>query len=303
MANESLLELSNGRVSLEMRPEFGARVTKLTDLETGLQWLTEGECEGDPGNEAQFLGEQARGWDECFPTISSCDVDFWGNLRDHGLLWGRPWEAARTDRAIQARYVDERFIFHRSLSLDGRSVIAEYAVRNTGEKAFSYIWSQHCILEIQAGEVIQVPGKSLACRISQISRMGENIQSSGLNWPVHDSTGLDLSKALDKSERFHAKIHGIAEIEPGQGPAEIEASVIGRRGRIRFIWDREKAPGLGLWLNFGAWPSNAPGQQVAVEPTTSDTDCLEEAMKRQCARILKPDETHEWTVRIELMPS
>ena len=302
MPSGSYLELSNGRVSLEMHPEFGARITKLTDLKTGLQWLTEGECEGDPGDEAKFLGEQARGWDECFPTISSCDVDCWGSLRDHGLLWGRPWAATQTDHAIHAKYVDERFIFHRRLSLDGNTVVAEYAVKNTSGKAFSYIWSQHCILEIQAGDVIQVPGKSFAYRISQVSRMGRNIPSSRLNWPVHESTGRDLSKALGKQERFHAKIHGIADIARGPAPAETEAGVIGKRGRIRFAWDRETAPGLGLWLNYGAWPSKAPGQQIAIEPTTSNTDCLREAMKLKCARVLKPGEFDEWAVRIELMP-
>lgn len=303
MASERHLELSNGHVSLEMHPEFGARVTKLTDLETGQQWLTEGECEGDPGDEAQFLGEQARGWDECFPTISPCEVDCWGNLRDHGLLWGRPWAATQTDHAIHAKYVDERFIFDRSLRLDGKAVIAEYAATNTSGKAFSYIWSQHCILEMQAGETIQIPDKSFSFWISQVSRMGENFRSSGLNWPVHESTGLDLSKALGKSERFHAKIHGIAEIARETDPAETEASVIGKRGRIRFSWNRKMAPGLGLWLNFGAWPSEAPGQQIAVEPTTSNTDCLGEALKLKCARTLKPGEIAEWTIRIELMPN
>ena len=303
MASEKYLKLSNGRVSLEMKPKFGARVTKLTDLETGQQWLTEGECEGGSGDEAQFLGKQARGWDECFPTISPCEVDCWGKLRDHGLLWGRPWAATQTDSAIQARYSDERFIFDRSLRIDGKTVIAEYAATNTSGKAFSYIWSQHCILEMQTGEAIQIPDKSLAYRISQVSRMGENFRSSELNWPVHDSTGLDLSKALGKSERFHAKIHGIAEIARETDPAEIEASVIGKRGRIRFSWNRENTPGLGLWLNYGAWPSEAPGQQVAIEPTTSNTDCLEEALKLKCARTLKPGEIDEWTVRIELMPS
>ena len=302
MASESHLELSNGRVSLEMDPEFGARVTKLTDLETGRQWLTEGECEGDLGDEAQFLGEQARGWDECFPTIAPCEVEFWGNLRDHGLLWGRRWAAAQTDRAIYATYFDERFIFRRRLSLDGKTVVAEYAARNTSEKVFSYVWSQHCILKIQAGEAIQVPDKSFAYRISQISRMGKNIRSGGLNWPVHDSTGLNLSKALDKSERFHAKIHGIAETAREPSPAAVEAGVKGNRGRIRFAWNRETAPGLGLWLNYGAWPSNAPGLQIAIEPTTSNTDSLEEAIELKCARTLKPGECNEWTIRMELMP-
>ena len=302
MASERRMELSNGRVSLEVNPEFGARITRLADLETGRHWLTEGECEGDPSDEAEYLGEQARGWDECFPTISTCEVDHWGKLRDHGLLWGRPWTAKQTDHSIDATHVDERFTFRRRLSLDDKTVIAEYAVRNTSDNAFSYIWSQHCLLDIRAGEVVSVLGKAFDYRISQVSHMGENIPGGELEWPVHGSTGLDLSKAMSKSERFHAKLHGLAEAARGPNNARLEASVGGSRGGIRFIWDRGSMPGLGLWLNYGAWPSDAPGQQIAIEPTTSNTDCLDEAMKLGCACALKPGEFSEWTVRVELMP-
>ena len=302
MASAHHMELSNGRVSLEVHPEFGARVAKLADLETGRHWLTEGDGEGDPSDEAEYLGEQARGWDECFPTISTCEVDHWGRLRDHGLLWGRPWEAKQTDQSIDARYVDERFTFHRRLSLDSKTVVAEYVVRNTSDNAFSYVWSQHCLLDIRAGEVIRVPDKAFGYRISQVSLMGEDILGSELEWPVHGSTGIDLSKAMSKSERFHAKIHGLAEIAREPNDDQLEASIGGPQGGIRFIWDRGSVPGLGLWLNYGAWPSEAPGQQIAIEPTTSNTDCLDEAMKLGCACTLKPGEFNKWTVRIELMP-
>ena len=300
MESDSGMELSNGRVSLEVNPDFGARITDLVDLETGRHWLTEGECAGDPSDEAKYLGEQARGWDECFPTISTCDVDHWGKLRDHGLLWGRRWTATRTDRAIDTRYDDERFVFHRRLSLDGKAVVAEYAVRNTSEGAFRYIWSQHCILAIQAGEVIQVPEKAFEFRISQVSSKGEDVPCNGLEWPVHGPTGLDLSKAIDRSERFHAKLHGIAEIADEPSNAHLEARVSGPRGGIRFIWDRGSVPCLGLWLNYGAWPSEAPGQQIAIEPTTANTDCLDEATKLNRASLLNAGEINEWSVRMEL---
>ena len=300
MASERRMELSNGRVSLELNPEFGARITKLADLETGRHWLTEGECEGDPSDEAEYLGEQARGWDECFPTISTCEVDHWGELRDHGLLWGRPWEAKQTDDAIDARHVDERFTFRRRLRLDGKAVVAEYAVANTSDRAFSYIWSQHCLLEIRAGEVISVPGKAFDYRISQVSHFGKKISASGLEWPVHGPTGLDLSKAMSKSERFHAKIHGFAGTAHDPSDSRLEASASGPRGGIRFIWDRGSAPGLGLWLNYGAWPNNDPGQQIAIEPTTASTDCLDEAAKLDRACMLNAGEVSAWSVRVEL---
>jgi hypothetical protein len=91
---------------LTVDPAFGARVLTLTDRNTGRQWLMEGTRASDTSEEAAYLGDASRGWDECFPTVLSCHHAAWGGrLRDHGLLWGRPWEVvAVDDRRLEARF-------------------------------------------------------------------------------------------------------------------------------------------------------------------------------------------------------
>src|ERR1700685_2525321 len=77
-------------IRVAVAPECGARVTSLVDLRTGREWLTQGEPASNPSIEARYGLHEAAGWDECFPTVSSCTIG--GEyFRDHGELWGKPW--------------------------------------------------------------------------------------------------------------------------------------------------------------------------------------------------------------------
>lgn len=274
-----MLTLVNDHVRLTLAPEYGARVTGLTDLATGRQWLVEGGFTSDVGEDAVYGAAAARGWDECFPTVGVCDHPDWGGLRDHGTLWGRPWEvvAVRLDR-IETCFSDREFAFTRALSLSANTVTANYVVINLGDSALPYLWSQHCLLATTPDDTIALAGQ------------GKMIAGgTDYDWPAHPLR--NLTQVGPVTEGFALKSYAATS---GAAFAEI----MNPNGGIRFDW--ADVPSFGLWLSYGGWPEAAGVHQVALEPTTATADDLALAEALGQARVLAPQDTHRWQVKISL---
>jgi hypothetical protein len=262
-----MITLDNGHIALTLDPDFGARITSLMDLSSGRQWLVPGTCVGGD----TYLGEQARGWDECFPTIAPCDDATWGPLRDHGELWGRVWHH---DGATSV-YIDPRFTFARNLHLQGATLTAAYHITNKTAQPLPYLWSQHCLLATTPADriTIDATGRWQA-------------DSTAFDWPHHPARDLSIVDTTDAG--FAQKSYGEAR----------SAAIIGPDGGIRFDW----SGAFGLWLDYGGWPTGNPMHQVALEPTTAPADDLASATRMGRAATLPPQSSHYWTVRISLTP-
>ncbi len=272
-----MITLDNDQIALTLDPNFGARVTSLTDLASGRQWLVPGACVGGE----TYLGDQARGWDECFPTVAPCCHPGWdGPLRDHGDLWGRPWQASAEEATCVATFDDPRFTFTRSLRLQGASVTADYQVTNRSPAVLPYLWSQHCLLATTPADRILLHG---------IAAM--RAEGVAVDWPTHPTRDLSVIGAMN--EGLALKLYGGAAIAAS-------AEVAGETGGIRFDWSGGDIPAFGLWLDYGGWPPGAPVHQVALEPTTAPADDLAQATAMGRARLLAPSQTHRWSVRIAL---
>ena len=275
-----MITLGNDHITLTLAPEFGARVTALTDRASGRQWLVPGDCTGG----ATYLGDQARGWDECFPTVAPCDHPAWGGpLRDHGELWGRSWRISGDSARCTATYDDRRFAFSRSLHLTGATVVADYKVTNRGDCVLPYLWSQHALLATTPADRIVLHG------VSAIRAQGQPV-----DWPNHRAR--DLSAVGTADDGFALKLYGEAQNAS-------RAEVSGRDAGIRFDWSGHDVPAFGLWLDYGGWPAGKPVHQVALEPTTAAADDLAQAEVMGRARQLAPGQSHVWSVRITLTNS
>lgn len=283
MLLDDLLTLENENVVLTLAPHFGARVIKLIDKRTERNWLVPGDLVGQPGNEATFLGHEARGWDECYPTVGRCASIAWGRtLRDHGDLWGRPWQCKQSEHAIAATYSDEQTQFTRTLTLEGTSVVASYKVTNACDTLLPTLWSQHCLIACQPGETLKVEG------ITGMKAGGQAIDLANVD-------GTDFTRVHDKASGLALKAYGVVD-------RQARVSVHGETGGIAFSWDADAAAFLGLWLDYGGWPEGAPVHQVAIEPTTSPTDDLVGALAGEHAIWLKPVQSRAWQTKITLLP-
>ena len=275
------ITLVSDRMSVILEPAFGARITALTDQRTGRQWLVDGLCMGGASDEATYLEAEARGWDECFPTVAPCFHPGWGQLRDHGVLWGRPWKVTSDPSAERCTtvYADQRFMFERCLLLEGAVLTAHYAVTSYGEVRTPYMWSQHALLATTPQDRLMLDG--IVSMVSGVTHFA---------WPNHPARQLSGIGAAN--EGFALKSYATT-------PWGASAAVIGPQGGISFSWSSQ-VPAFGLWLDYGGWPEEAPIHQIALEPTTATADHLVAAETKGQARWLGPNDTHQWTVRVTL---
>lgn len=285
--------LSNDHIALVVDPAFGARVTALSDLASGRQWLVAGECSGGEGDNAPYLGNEARGWDECFPTVAPCETAAWGRLRDHGILWGRRWNVEVSGHTVHAKYSSDRFKFSRTLSLRGNSITADYSIQNTAADPLPYMWSQHCLLQLKPGDRIEVSKDAEGLAVSGGVHRGQALVPGKIDWPRLVGTGLDLSEVPGAEEGLAVKLYA-------HTPEGCVVGAFGPDGGIRFRWEKGAIQALGLWFDYGGWPPDDPVHQVALEPTTAFADDLAEAESKGRELVLEPGGRHEWSVRIEL---
>ena len=237
------LSLSNDHISVTVVPEFGARVTELMDRRSGRNWLIGGACEGDTGEAAGYAGREARGWDECVPTVAPCqDPDRGRRLRDHGDLWGRPWHGAQQGDALVCRFDGPEFTFTRRLRLEGPRLFCEYTITATTNVRLPWMWSQHVLLATRPGERIVLDGV-------------QDWAAYGPEPGVCEVLGLEA---------------GVVRKCYGAVPEQASVGIDGVDGGIRLRWSGAETPFCGLWVAFGDWPSpEAPVHQTALEPTTS----------------------------------
>ncbi len=297
--------LQNARLRVVAVPMLGAKVVSLVDRVTEREWLTQGQPPKDSASpEALFGASAAYGWDECLPTVAPGPdpVVVGGRLRDHGDAWGRPTELTVLGGALETwtAGLGWSYGFRRSLSLDGSVVVAHYAIVNrepAGGRTLPFLWAMHPLLDLEPGARISLPAEVREVVVSQAAGVGIEA-GANVAWPVAApsrglaSLRLDEVRPIDAGEALKLYAGPLTE-----GRAAVEA-IDG--SSLTIAWDVAVAPFLGLWLDYGGWPSTAPLQQVALEPTTAPSDGLSEAIADNRARWLAPGERVDWTVRIEV---
>lgn len=283
----------------------GARVVSLQDRRTGREWLTQDEHPeeaADPAalasEEAAFGGAEAFGWDECLPTVGRCvdpvDPDA-PALRDHGDFWGREAAVSIDQAVVVTEWPAGRWGlgFMRRLRLDSSAVIAEYALFNPGPRPIPVLWSAHPLLRLDPGTRIHLPRID---RVRVQGTQGVSLEGRQVSWPrarASDGSRLDLDVVGEAGAGTSLKLFA-GGLEGRAGALAPDGSWIG------VAWDSTFAPFLGLWLDYGAWPADAPLHQVALEPTTSAHDALSDAMRAGQAPAVAPGRTLRWWMRLEL---
>lgn len=290
----SAVILDNGILRLCLEPEFGARVSELTDLRTGRNWLVGGRAIGLPEQDATFGVEQARGWDECFPSAAPCRVDAWPMpLRDHGEFWARPLEVAATSLSATLTGRVGILRFQRVMVLDGDQLTLIYQVRNEGAVAMPYLWSQHLLIAPEDGDRLDLPGIA-SLDAAFLSHGGRVLPAGPVAFPAPERDDLPvLDRAHPLSTDFAAKF--FAPVTAGA-----EARVVGRSGTFTLRWNAQEVGYLGLWLDYGGWPADAPVRQISLAPTTAPMESLADAVAGGKANWLQPGGTHEWTIAIRI---
>ena len=269
----------------------------LIDRRSGRDWMAKGPQTAQVGEDAVYLADEAVGWDECFPTVSSWDgsgTPFGRSLRDHGDLWGRPWAVdAHTAASLTVSHNNSNFRFTRRLSLDGSALTAHYTVENISTVPMPFLWALHGLLAVTPDDRIEMDGvDTVSC--TYLSLGGSTISAQRLQWPgPNEALDLQLDAVQPVSTHLAAKLYA------SNLPAA-KISVGGRNGWLDVAWDNSELAHLGVWLNYGGWPQSGVVHHIALEPTTAPADHLGQALQQRSEVTLAPGAAKRWTVVMTL---
>lgn len=284
--------IESDAVRVGIATDYGARVVSLLDKRNGREWMTQGEQSPNVGEDAVYSGDEAVGWDECFPTVGVWDgaETVWGRrLRDHGDLWGRPWQVdSSSSRDLTTTYTNESFTFRRTLTLDGAALTAHYAVTNHLDEPMPYLWALHSLFAVRPGDRIDLGVD--AVHASFMAEKGRMLGSGTVAWVEKDErVSFPLNEVQPPSALFASKF-----LVAGRPESRAR---LGQPGQwLELEWD-DRLDSLGVWLTYGAWPQPGGHNEVAIEPTSSAANDLGEAI-RAGAVPLAPGERREWQVTL-----
>lgn len=140
------IELANDRLRVTVLPELGGKISRLTSLTSGREWLWRNPAlpyrRAEPGDSYVALHDTG-GIDECFPEV-------------HGEVFGRPWTVAQGGAALG--FASSGYRLERGLRLRESSLELEYALENRSERELSFVWCLHALLAIEPGMRLELPG-------------------------------------------------------------------------------------------------------------------------------------------------
>jgi len=289
-----LLMIETDIVRVLAAPDRGARIASLIDRRTGRDWLAQGEAPliGDP--DAEYGLSEAAGWDECFPSVSSCAVNLgpWaGTLRDHGELWGRRWLVDEvSERRLSTTYRAKTFRFARSIALEGATLDVNYRVENLTAQTMPFLWAMHPLFALRPGEIIDLPGVD-ALLPTYLSTANSADALAPLAWPRGDERiPFPIDRVQGAAARFAGKFFAAGKVR--------HARLGGPTGWLEMRW--RGVSSVGIWITYGAWPDLNDVVHVAIEPTTSPDDRLSDAIEGGRALSLAPGNSATWNVSLSL---
>ena len=305
------LVLQNECLRVRVIPQLGCKIVEIYDLENGHEWLWSDKSR--PIKAAKYADRydlyDVSGFDECFPNIgiSQDPKNTSVTLPDHGEIWSLPWIVKQEEYGISATVAGKLFDYHfsRRLSLENSKLLIEYSVANIGDSEITYMWSAHPLFAINEEMKIEISGTP---KMSKEFGFGGRIGADGENgyeghltehvWPrvlgadgqINDMSKVCLDKVLTDKVVLDA---------PDDGLVTLKKLSSGRSLTMKF--SPLEVPFLGICYNFGGWPATGdPATWVALEPTTGKTDRLDECAELDCARVLAPKSTANWSLEIEL---
>ncbi len=286
--------LENGSLRVVMVPELGGKIASIYDCVTGFEWMA------GPGNRsvrpatlgAAYTEYDMSGWDEMFPTISSCVYPEPGPytgqaLPDHGEAWSLPWafgegvaeglEEGPEDEVsltVAGRVLPYRLTRRLRLGRE-RKMTIEYTLVNLGEEAFAYLWTPHPQFACGEGGRLVLPPEVDEVHNVLPESWGWGEPGARHGWPEEagpDGQRVELNRVRGVDTCAGRKYY----LAPDRRVDWCRVERAGGEGSLTMRWDPAEVPYLGLWIDEGAF-NGEPA--VTPEPATGYYDSLELACR------------------------
>lgn len=313
MNNFRKTTLENEEVKVVILPEVGGKIIEIYNKRTDTQFLlgpqNSEKTYVKPHYGARYQNYDVSGFDECFPTIAESEYSPLLNphiksemiFPDHGELWSKPWNSLADTKTVLLNVRGEQFDyeFTKHITLADNTVRINYKLENFSDIPFLYLWSAHPLLTVYPNSQIILPGDVEEVSLYYSSDAALGSYGDKLNWPsLNGSKGVDnYSIVPDKKRDLAIKLFTdkLASSYGGIYHPDKDESIL-------FTSNAESTPYIGLWLCYGGWPEESEEKHytVAIEPTTSPTDSLKDALINENYSEVPPKSVKEWTMEVSV---
>ncbi len=287
-----MIQIQSSALLVTVLPEVGAKIGQIHDRHTKQDLLIAPRrpyrtipIDGD------WLQHDTSGMDDCFPNVAQGFYPQapWSatHLPDLGEWTHGVWDVAEADatKVVLQRTGNALPYFATKTVrfLDERSIEFSYIVENRGAGPIRYLWSAHPLISVAGAFRLELPPGDLAFRTFPSDRQVRP-------WPVYQ--GTDLSRQwIPRGDTLKVFVTGFSG---GWCALHLPSH------SLRFTFDIQSVPVLGLWFNHYGFPAGEETFQcIAVEPCTSPSDLLDE-LDPSAYPILLPGESAQWSLRLNI---
>lgn len=296
------VKLENELIRVIVLPSMGGKVASIykKDKEFELLYQNKEEVYKKPKIYDTFSAYDASGFDDAFPSIDISKVNISGKeilYPDHGEIWSADFTYKIEDEKVHLVYESTilKYRYEKIFSLSKDNLISDYKISNFGDYEFPCIWVMHSLIVCEEDmelifpkgtkEIINVLNSKFLGEAGKIHSYPITMASSGKHY--------ELNKILPLNSNNMEKYYVKGSVTEGLCGAYYPSKDV----NYRIYFDKSKLPYLGFWITEGGFRGD---YNCALEPANGYYDSVETAEKEQKLYKLKPNETLEFTLRIEI---
>ena len=299
------VELRSENLGLGILAGRGGHIEWLRDEIFHRDWLAEFGRQSVASRATIFSEGSRAGFDECFPSITSCADPNPGreglHIADHGDFWSSAWtirSRSETSLVLDTSDIEHPLYMRKSVALETGTARAsiEYHLENRGKEPYRYIYSAHPLFSWPADARIFMP-----VGVTMSVAFGGEVFPTNFEgrWPtfIHHGNELDIGKLA-----FAGAVVNYKVFVASSGTCALR--IAGYERDLVIETDPTKLPWFGVCVNRYAWPNSSEQERwIAIEPTTSPCDSLIDAIEGGTNLCLLPGETSNWKISLSLVTS
>ena len=294
--------LSNEHISISCIPALGGKINSITVLNDAAPYelLSRSDI---PYSLRQYGMKYGRtevdGIDECFPAlnVSSYPAAPWKGavIPDHGEVCQLIWDVVQVDDKAMICSVKGKafpYEFIRSITLENKSIILNYCVRNMSDHVFHCCYTFHPLFKGTDKSALSFADET-KIQLDMSSRNYLGRAGSRYTWGDFKTR----SGKLFKDQQFmtnsgrHFQYY-ILRAQVGQTTLRYGVGYA-----VTLHWPMELFPYLGVWNNQAAGPSV---NQIAPEPTNSMHGRLDRAFRAKEHLSIQARGELTWQIRLDI---
>jgi galactose mutarotase-like enzyme len=297
--------LSNGQLSVVVRPDLGGRIDYLTDLRTGKEWLWHPpDYAGltrvlETG--ASFDTNWSGGWDEMFPNDAACSFD--GRpLPDHGELWSSSWlqssnVSSGTPLSLSLNHPCKTVPVNVgktiSLSPSSAELRIDYRFENLSDRKLPFLFKLHPALAIEAGDEIIMPEAMIEpVDLGFSTLVGQKGKTA---FPIALSKAGTQISINQVRERDSVSREFLYATDLAQGWCGLKNRRTGMTLRLEF--SLADFPYVWLFQSYGGWNNH---YVLMLEPCTNVPYDLTQATAQGTCASLNPHEIRLMRILVKI---